>query len=61
MSFTTYAGATHAWDRKEADITPNDPYSHKGKGGEVPFRYNAEVTRQSTDAIVEFFGRTLGA
>jgi len=61
VSFTTYAGATHAWDRKEADITPNDPYSHKGKGGEVPFRYNAEVTRQSTDAIVEFFGRTLGA
>jgi uncharacterized protein len=61
VSFTTYPGATHAWDRKEADIAPNDPMSHKGKGGEVPFRYNADVTRQSTQAIVDFFARTLAA
>jgi len=59
VTYATYPGATHAWDRKESDITPNDPYSHKGKGGEVPFRYNADVTRQSTEAIVAFFARTL--
>ncbi len=59
VRFVTYPGATHAWDRKEPDITPNDPFAHKGKGGEVPFRYNAEVTRQSTEAVVEFFSKTL--
>lgn len=59
VSFETYTGATHAWDRKEPDITPNDPFSHKGKGGEVPFRYNPEVTRRSTKATVAFFARAL--
>jgi len=59
VSFETYPGATHAWDRKEPDITPNDPFAFKGKGGEVPFRYNAQVTRKSTDAVVAFFSRTL--
>ncbi|HUO93754.1 MAG TPA: dienelactone hydrolase family protein [Rhizomicrobium sp.] len=60
VTFKTYAGATHAWDRKEADITPFDPFAFKGKGGEVPFRYNEDVTRQSTAAVVQFFARVLG-
>ena len=59
VTFKTYPGATHAWDRKEADITPFDPFAFKGKGGEVPFRYNEDVTRQSTEAVVAFFKRTL--
>lgn len=59
VTFKTYPGATHAWDRKEADITPFDPFAFKGKGGEVPFRYNEDVTRQSTAAVVDFFSRTL--
>jgi uncharacterized protein len=59
VTFATYPGATHAWDRKEADITPFDPFAFKGKGGEVPFRYNADVTRQSTEAVVAFFTRAL--
>ena len=59
VRFVTYPGATHAWDRKEPDITPNDPFAFKGKGGEVPFRYNAEVTRQSTEAAVAFFSKVL--
>jgi dienelactone hydrolase len=59
VTFKTYAHATHAWDRKEADITPNDPFAFKGKGGEVPFRYNEDVTRQSTEAAVQFFARVL--
>jgi dienelactone hydrolase len=60
VSYATYENATHAWDRKEPDITPNDPFSHKGKGGEVPFRYNAPVTKLSTAATVDFFSRVLG-
>jgi uncharacterized protein len=59
VRFKTHVGATHAWDRKEADITPFDPFAFKGKGGDVPFRYNEAVTRQSTAAAVEFFGRVL--
>jgi dienelactone hydrolase len=55
----TYPGATHAWDRREPDIMANDPMGHKGKGGEVPFRYNAEVARRSTEALVGFFARVL--
>ena len=59
VTFKTYPGATHAWDRKEADITPFDPFAFKGKGGEVPFRYNEDVTQQSTEAVVQFFTRVL--
>jgi dienelactone hydrolase len=60
VTWKTYAGATHAWDRRESDIVAVDPMAHKGKGGEVPFTYNAEVARQSTEAVVEFFTRALG-
>jgi len=60
VTVITYAGATHAWDRREPDITANDPFSHKGAGGEVPFHYDASVTRRSTEAVVAFFGRVLG-
>ncbi|MGD0191425.1 MAG: alpha/beta fold hydrolase [Rhizomicrobium sp.] len=59
VTWTTYAGATHAWDRREPDIIAVDPMAHKGKGGEVPFTYNPEIARQSTGALVEFFIRTL--
>lgn len=59
VRYVTYANATHAWDRKEPDITPNDPMSHNGKGGAVPFRYNADVTKRSMQAVVAFFARTL--
>lgn len=59
VRFATYDGATHAWDRKEPDITPFDPMAHKGKGGDVPFRYNAGVTRRSIDATVSFFADAL--
>lgn len=57
VTYATYPGATHAWDRKEPDITPFDPMSHQGKGGEVPFRYDADTTRRSTEAVIAFFSR----
>jgi dienelactone hydrolase len=59
VTFVTYPGATHAWDRREPDIVANDPLSHKGAGGEVPFRYNENVTRKSTEAVAAFFSRVL--
>ncbi|KAF0171323.1 MAG: dienelactone hydrolase family protein [Hyphomonadaceae bacterium] len=54
-----YADATHAWDRREPDATIVDPYSHLGAGGEVPLRYSETTTRQSTNALVDFFRATL--
>lgn len=59
VTFATYSGATHAWDRREPDIMALDPMAHKGAGGEVPFRYNAEVSRRSAEALVAFFLRAL--
>jgi dienelactone hydrolase len=60
VTSVTWPGATHAWDRREPDIMANDPMSHKGAGGEVPFRYSEDVTRKSTAAVVEFFERVIG-
>ncbi len=51
----TYPNAGHAWDRREPDIVINDPTAHKGAGGEVPFRYDAGVTRESVGAVVSHF------
>lgn len=61
VEMVAYPNAGHAWDRREADTVIKDPYSHQGRGGEVPFNYDAAVTRKSTAAVVAFFRRTLGA
>jgi dienelactone hydrolase len=57
----TYPGAGHAWDRREPDVVINDPTAHKGAGGEVPFRSDAETTRQSVAAVLEHFRPLTGA
>lgn len=54
-----YENATHAWERREPDGAANDPYSHLGKGGEVPLRYNPTATEGSTKAVIEFFNANL--
>jgi dienelactone hydrolase len=61
VHYRTYDGATHAWDRREPDMTPTDPMARKGQGGEVPFRYNEDVTHRSVTATVEFFAQVLRA
>lgn len=61
VTFATYPGATHAWDRREPDIIAVDPMAHEGAGGEVPFRYNPDITRRSTEALADFFSRNLRA
>jgi dienelactone hydrolase len=54
-----YENATHAWERREPDAVAGDPYSHLGKGGDVPLRYNATATEASTNAVIEFFNNNL--
>ena len=51
--------ATHAWERREPDGVAFDPYSHMGKGGEVPLKYNAKATEDGTNAVLEFFTKNL--
>ena len=52
---TVYPDAGHAWDRREPDTVITDPTSHQGKGGEVPFRWNGDAARKSTEAVMAFF------
>lgn len=54
-----YDGATHAWDRREADIVITDPTAHQGKGGAVPFVFNSVVAERSCLATVDFFQKIL--
>lgn len=51
--------ATHAWERREPDAEAFDPYSHLGKGGFVPLKYNAKAAEDGTNALMEFFTKNL--
>ena len=51
--------ATHAWERREPDAEAFDPYSHLGKGGLVPLKYNAKATQDGTNAVLDFFTKSL--
>ncbi len=61
VTYHVYPDATHGWDRRETDMVVFDPHAHNGKGGEVPFTFNAGVAEKSTAALVSFFGKILGA
>ena len=60
VSVALYEGATHAWDRHEPDLVADDPYSHLGKGGPVPFVFQPEAAARSLAATIGFFQNTLG-
>ncbi len=51
--------ATHAWERREPDAEAFDPYSHLGKGGLVPLKYNAKAAEDGTNTLIEFFTKNL--
>jgi dienelactone hydrolase len=55
-----YDGATHGWDRREPDVTINDPYAHDGRGGPVEMHGDAAVSQASVAATVSYFSRVLG-
>ncbi len=50
-----YEGATHAFDRPGPAVTVNDPHAHEGKGGEVTFAPNPEVTARAHRETAAFF------
>ena len=54
-----YDGATHGWDRREPEMTINDPFAHEGRGGPVAMTGDAKATQASVEAIVSHFSRVL--
>ncbi len=60
VTLHVHPGATHAWDRREPDITVYDPFSHKGQGGPTLFAYDAATARRSTGLLTDFFGMAFG-
>lgn len=60
VTLHVHLGATHAWDRREPDITVHDPFSHKGQGGPTLFAYDAATARRSTELLTGFFAEAFG-
>jgi dienelactone hydrolase len=54
-----YDGATHGWDRREPDMTINDPFAHEGRGGPVAMHGDTKATQASVAAVVSYFSRVL--
>ncbi|KDM93570.1 hypothetical protein EA58_00365 [Photobacterium galatheae] len=55
VKLETLAGATHAFERPRADSLFFDPYAFRGKGGQVPIRYNPEATQHALQLTSQFF------
>jgi dienelactone hydrolase len=53
------ADAHHCFDIPGVDVVRPDPFSHRGKGGDVVMRHNAQATRASHALAVAFFQETL--
>ncbi|WP_297854331.1 dienelactone hydrolase family protein [Meiothermus sp.] len=60
ITVKVYPGATHAFDRLEPEIRVNDPFAHKGRGGEVIFTPNPALAQESVQTTVSFFKRVFG-
>ncbi len=60
LSVKVYPGATHAFDRSEPAMTVTDPFSHKGKGGEVAFAPNPQAAAEARAATTAFFVEAFG-
>lgn len=54
-----YQGATHAFDRMRPAVTVADPHADEGRGGEVRFEPNPEVTARAHTETVAFFREAL--
>jgi len=61
VSVNVYTNAYHAWDRLQPSFTAvDDPFAHKGLGGEVEFVPNPGKAFQSRSKAVDFFRAGLG-
>jgi len=54
-----FADSHHCFDMPGVDVVVEDPMSHRGAGGKVVMRHNAEATVQSHRLCVEFFREAL--
>lgn len=60
VSSHVYPGATHGWNMQgSVDVTINDPFSHRGRGGEVRFVSNPEIAEKSRIRTDDFFRNAL--
>lgn len=55
VKLVTLPGATHAFELPRAESTFFDPYAFRGKGGNVPIRYNPEATKHALKLASQFF------
>jgi dienelactone hydrolase len=61
VSSHVYPNATHGWNMQgNVDATINDPFAHRGRGGEVCFVSNPEIAQQSRNRTDEFFRQAFG-
>jgi dienelactone hydrolase len=54
VELVVHEGATHAFDRNLPPKVINDPYAHKGKGGDVLFEFNAKAAADARRRLVAF-------
>jgi dienelactone hydrolase len=54
VDLVVHAGATHAFDRDLPPKVINDPYAHKGKGGEVLFAFDPKAAAEARTRLVAF-------
>jgi len=55
-----YPNAHHGWDRLQPPLTVQDPFSHRGAGGEVNIIPNPGKANQSTKAVLSLFSTAFG-
>src|SRR6185312_6192898 len=53
------ADAHHCFDMPGVDVVVQDPFCHRGKGGDVTMRHNPQAMAQSHRLAVDFFTRSL--
>lgn len=57
VSLVVHEGATHAFDRDLPPKVINDPYAHKGKGGEVLFEFSPKAAAEAKARLVAFLNQ----
>ena len=55
----TYPDATHAFDRDAPEVLVNDPFAHKGAGGQVRFTFNRAAAEASRAEMLRFVASAL--
>jgi len=54
-----YEGAYHAWDRLQVPFSEEDPFAHRGAGGEVQIEPSVDQAYKSQEKAVRFFLKNL--